>query len=184
MEALIVMELMKRLDTETLENMSTKELSWYADHTDDIFDDEAAINNFFRQADQENGMTPLCKANSPYCNPEFAAILMVENIRMAEKGKTSIQDVKACYKQLEGIMKDLFEGKHKNFRSIDIQENKMADKMKMEILDDGTITVETDGVSGKNHKSADEFLKMLEDMTGGGRETKKRKKNHKHNLRS
>lgn len=56
----------------------------------------------------------------------------------------------------------------------------MADKMKMEILEDGTITVETDGVSGKNHKSADEFLKMLEDLTGGGRETKKRKKNHKH----
>ena len=56
----------------------------------------------------------------------------------------------------------------------------MADKMKMEILDDGTITVETDSVSGKNHKSADEFLKMIEDMTGGNRETKKRRKSHKH----
>jgi hypothetical protein len=56
----------------------------------------------------------------------------------------------------------------------------MADKIKMEILEDGTITCETDGVSGKNHKSADEFLKMIEDMTGGGRETKKRKHTHKH----
>ena len=56
----------------------------------------------------------------------------------------------------------------------------MADKMKMEILEDGTITVETDGVSGKNHKSADEFLDMIEEMTGGGRETKKRAKAHKH----
>ena len=56
----------------------------------------------------------------------------------------------------------------------------MADKMTMEILDDGTITVTTDGVSGKNHKSADEFLEMLEDMTGGGRTTKKRAKAHKH----
>jgi len=56
----------------------------------------------------------------------------------------------------------------------------MADKMEMEILEDGTITVKTDGVSGKNHKSADEFLKMMEDLTGGGRETKKRVRKHKH----
>lgn len=56
----------------------------------------------------------------------------------------------------------------------------MSDKMEMEILEDGTITVKTDGVSGKNHKSADEFLAMIEDMTGGGRETKKRKRAHKH----
>lgn len=58
----------------------------------------------------------------------------------------------------------------------------MADKMKMEILDDGTITVTTDGVSGKNHKSADEFLEMLEEMTGGEHNTKKRAHDHKHKL--
>ena len=56
----------------------------------------------------------------------------------------------------------------------------MSDKMKMEILEDGTITVDTDGVSGKNHKSADEFLAMIEEMTGGGRVTKKKAHAHKH----
>ena len=56
----------------------------------------------------------------------------------------------------------------------------MADKIKMEILEDGTITCETDGVSGKNHKSADEFLKMIEEMTGGESQMKKKKHIHKH----
>ena len=55
----------------------------------------------------------------------------------------------------------------------------MADKMKIEILEDGTISVKTDAVSGKNHHSADEFLNMIETL-GGKRTTEKLSKKHKH----
>lgn len=48
--------------------------------------------------------------------------------------------------------------------------------MYIEIEEDGTISVTTDGISGTNHVSADQFLKDLEKLTGGGRTTKKRNK--------
>jgi len=60
----------------------------------------------------------------------------------------------------------------------------MADTMKIEILDDGTFSVQTDEVSEKNHYSADEFLSMIEDMAGGTRTTTPRKRSHSMNLRS
>jgi hypothetical protein len=60
----------------------------------------------------------------------------------------------------------------------------MADVMEIEILEDGTISVKTDAVSGKNHHSADEFLDMIEELTGGKRTRTPRKdkkiKHHKH----
>jgi hypothetical protein len=56
----------------------------------------------------------------------------------------------------------------------------MADKMTFEILEDGTITIETDAVSGKNHKNADEFLSAIEKLAGGPRSTKRKGKLHTH----
>ena len=43
----------------------------------------------------------------------------------------------------------------------------MADKIRIEILEDGQISFDTDSISGKNHASADEFLADVEKFTGG-----------------
>lgn len=57
----------------------------------------------------------------------------------------------------------------------------MNDTIKWEILEDGTISVTTDAISGENHKSADELLESLADMVGGSVEVKKRKGHvHRH----
>jgi hypothetical protein len=48
MEALIVMELMKRLDTETLENTDAEEIGWAAEK---IFEDEETVRCFLKKAD-------------------------------------------------------------------------------------------------------------------------------------
>jgi len=53
------------------------------------------------------------------------------------------------------------------------------DAIKYEILEDGTITIETDKVSGKNHQSADEMLEQLAELIGGEVKIKK-KKGHTH----
>jgi len=50
----------------------------------------------------------------------------------------------------------------------------MSDRIKYEILDDGTISITTDAVSGQNHKSADELLDEIESVMGGQRVTKAR----------
>lgn len=42
------------------------------------------------------------------------------------------------------------------------------DRIKWDILEDGTVTIETDKVSGQNHLSADELLKQLAEVLGGG----------------
>jgi hypothetical protein len=41
------------------------------------------------------------------------------------------------------------------------------DIIKWEILEDGTVSVTTDGVSGTNHFSADELLDQLGEALGG-----------------
>jgi hypothetical protein len=41
------------------------------------------------------------------------------------------------------------------------------DKIKYEILEDGTLSVETEGISGKNHMSADELLASIQKALGG-----------------
>lgn len=41
------------------------------------------------------------------------------------------------------------------------------DVIKAEILDDGTISIQTEGISDANHFSADELLEEIEDMAGG-----------------
>ena len=52
------------------------------------------------------------------------------------------------------------------------------DKIEIEILDDGTIRLETDTISPANHLSADQFLKEIERLTGGT--TTKTKNRHGH----
>ena len=56
----------------------------------------------------------------------------------------------------------------------------MADKMNIEILEDGTISVKTDGVSKTNHQSADEFLADVKKFAGGDTETQKKRQGHVH----
>lgn len=56
----------------------------------------------------------------------------------------------------------------------------MPDKMNIEILEDGTISVKTDKVSGTNHKSADEFMSDIEKLAGGTRETQKKRQTNVH----
>ena len=53
-------------------------------------------------------------------------------------------------------------------------------EFEIEILEDGTISVTTDGFDGTVHKSADEFVKTLGDMLGGPVVIKKRKRHHHH----
>ena len=60
----------------------------------------------------------------------------------------------------------------------------MVDKMTIEILDDGTISVKTSSISQKNHISADEFLSLVQDMAGGEVTTKKAKSSPSMALRS
>ena len=59
----------------------------------------------------------------------------------------------------------------------------MSDNIRIEILPDGTIRIETDGISAANHVSADEFLNFLEELTAGGRKRRKRERTplvHRH----
>jgi len=57
----------------------------------------------------------------------------------------------------------------------------MTDQIQVEILDDGTVSITTDAVSGQNHKSADELLDYLAELTGGPVKVKKRKGHvHRH----
>lgn len=52
------------------------------------------------------------------------------------------------------------------------------DTLKIEILDDGTIKVETDDLSGPNHLNAEQLLGMLARELGG--QTTKVRKNPTH----
>lgn len=56
----------------------------------------------------------------------------------------------------------------------------MADRIKITVLDDGQIKIETPGISGVNHFSADELLGEIEKLAGGARETEKTRKGHVH----
>lgn len=57
----------------------------------------------------------------------------------------------------------------------------MTDTIKWEILEDGTVSVTTDQISGQNHLSADELLESLSSMIGGPVKIEKRKKHvHAH----
>jgi len=43
----------------------------------------------------------------------------------------------------------------------------MTDIIDIEILEDGMLSVKTEGISGTNHKSADELLEGLFELAGG-----------------
>lgn len=48
-------------------------------------------------------------------------------------------------------------------------------KINWEILEDGTISISTDGVPGEHHKAADELLDEIQQLTGGERTVTKKK---------
>jgi hypothetical protein len=54
------------------------------------------------------------------------------------------------------------------------------DNIIWEILEDGTISISTDQISGPNHHSADELLKQLGEVLGGTVTSKRRSKFHVH----
>ena len=43
----------------------------------------------------------------------------------------------------------------------------MADQIKIKILADGTIRVETDKISGANHLNCEQFLREISKLAGG-----------------
>jgi hypothetical protein len=51
----------------------------------------------------------------------------------------------------------------------------MPDEMKIEILPDGTIKVDTGPVSAANHSTAEALLRNLQSASGGGTQTRKHK---------
>jgi hypothetical protein len=48
------------------------------------------------------------------------------------------------------------------------------DSIPFEILEDGTISIKTDRISGTNHLSADELLEGLAELVGGEHTSKQR----------
>lgn len=54
------------------------------------------------------------------------------------------------------------------------------DNITIDILEDGTIKVVTEGISAGNHRNADEALKMLADLLGGPATTEKAPQRHGH----
>lgn len=54
------------------------------------------------------------------------------------------------------------------------------DIIKFEILEDGTISIQTDDLSGPNHVSADQLLKAIANLAGGQVVKKKRWDKHQH----
>ena len=54
-----------------------------------------------------------------------------------------------------------------------------SDRMDISILEDGTIRIETDKVSGANHANAEQFFKLLA-QNAGGESSRARKAGHTH----
>ena len=54
------------------------------------------------------------------------------------------------------------------------------DIIEIEVLQDGTIKITTDQISPANHLSADNFLKMIEQLAGGEITKRKNRKAHGH----
>ena len=55
-----------------------------------------------------------------------------------------------------------------------------GDNIKISILEDGTISIDTDEISGPNHVSADEFLTLIEKLTGTKTSEKQKAGYHMH----
>ncbi len=54
------------------------------------------------------------------------------------------------------------------------------DRIKVKILGDGVLSVDTNAISKTNHISADELIEMMEDFMGGTKEVEKKKVSHSH----
>ena len=54
------------------------------------------------------------------------------------------------------------------------------DKMTITILDDGRIKIDTDQVSMPNHASAEEFLRLMAELSGGTQERVRKAHGHAH----
>ena len=54
------------------------------------------------------------------------------------------------------------------------------DRIKVKILGDGVLSVDTDAISKTNHISADELIEMMEDFIGEIKEVEKKKVSHSH----
>ena len=54
------------------------------------------------------------------------------------------------------------------------------DTIKIEILPDGTIRIETDAVSPANHVNADKLLSMIAELAGGKKSKVSKGHAHKH----
>jgi hypothetical protein len=55
-----------------------------------------------------------------------------------------------------------------------------ADEIKITILEDGTIRIETDQVGQANHTSADKLLEQMARLAGGQTETVRKSNTHTH----
>ena len=54
------------------------------------------------------------------------------------------------------------------------------DTIEIEILDDGTVKVTTDPISGPNHLNAEQFLAFMARTLGGTTQTNRRRETHRH----
>jgi len=54
-----------------------------------------------------------------------------------------------------------------------------SDEVRIQILKDGTVKMETDGVSAANHSSAEQFIRETNRQLGG-KSTRKARKGHSH----
>jgi hypothetical protein len=53
-------------------------------------------------------------------------------------------------------------------------------EMQVTILEDGTISVQTGNMAGEHHASADEFIKLVQQLAGGERQTRSTRQHHHH----
>lgn len=56
----------------------------------------------------------------------------------------------------------------------------MMAEMQLEILEDGTISIKTGNLAGEHHASADEFIKLVQQLAGGARDTQSTRQHHHH----
>ena len=56
----------------------------------------------------------------------------------------------------------------------------MKAEMELTILEDGTIKINTGNMAGEHHASADEFIKLVQQLAGGARESKSTREHHHH----
>ena len=59
---------------------------------------------------------------------------------------------------------------------------KAPDKITFEVLKDGTVKIDTDGISPANHKSADDLIAFLNGLLGGESTTTKKRMGHLHSV--